>query len=63
MCIKTLEVPAGGQNKEEAVERQRREVAVLAALALHPNIIRWVQGVLPCSLLLLYNGVVCSANG
>lgn len=44
VCVKTLELPAGGHNKEEALERQRREVAVLAALALHPNIIRWVQG-------------------
>lgn len=39
VCIKTLETPAG-QNQEEALARQKREVAVLAALALHPNIIR-----------------------
>jgi serine/threonine protein kinase len=39
VCIKTLETPAGS-NQDEALARQKREVAVLAALALHPNIIR-----------------------
>lgn len=48
VCIKTLEAPGGGggnnnnnnSNKSEELARQMREVAVLAALAVHPNIIR-----------------------
>lgn len=46
VCIKTLEAPTGKQQEEE-LTKQRREVAVLAALALHPNIIRWVKDIHP----------------
>lgn len=39
VCIKTLVAPKGAA-QAEALRAQRREVAVLAALALHPNIVR-----------------------
>jgi serine/threonine protein kinase len=42
VCIKTMDVPQVGHNQEEQLVRQKREVAVLATLALHPNIIRCV---------------------
>lgn len=40
VCIKTLEAVTG-TNQAEDLAREMREVAVLAALAAHPNIIRW----------------------
>lgn len=43
VCIKTLDTPQAGQGQDEQLARQKREVAVLATLALHPNIIRCVH--------------------
>jgi serine/threonine protein kinase len=42
VCIKTLEAPSG-HDRDEQLVRQKREIAVLAALALHPNIIRYAH--------------------
>lgn len=62
MCIKTLEAPTG-KHQEEELTKQRREVAVLTALALHPNIIRWVKCVLRQRLDLVGIGVWCLCWG
>jgi hypothetical protein len=44
VCVKTLRAPEGCQAAQaDALRGQRREVAVLAALRLHPNIIRRVR--------------------
>lgn len=56
MCIKTMDVPQVGANQEEQLLRQKREVAVLATLALHPNIIR-------CVGCLTYSPEVCHGLG
>lgn len=43
VCIKTLDSQQVGHGQDEQLTRQKREVAVLATLALHPNIIRCVH--------------------